>query len=337
LVGFLYPLLKSNPDLNPLKPNQMKELNTELELTTELELETELVDYYNAFEVLLDVAREYGVYKTHFGIFDHPLDNEYCWFKFITRPDLFPKYIRYVRSAFLRFHLELFYSDKNYFLEYKKVLDVGFGTGGTMSQLANEWTEVEIHGINMNKVQFDIAKEKCMHDKNVFLHLGNFLTYEFEQKFELIYFIESAFHIRNKNILTEKISRICTDQGDIYITDIVYSEQFVKKAKLNSMNKSIFEYLGLNDWIDLFKMQGIEFIEFKDLSEKVANVITITTPPDKFQMEYVQPITEYMDNKDIYNSRIMDAFHSYSKLQRLLKLGILKYGIMRFRKTNKWV
>ena len=299
----------------------------------EIELQKELVDYYNAFEVLLDVAREYGFYKTHFGILDKTPGKDYCWFRIITRPDLFPEYIRYMRAAFLKFHIELFYSNKNYFLEYKKVLDVGFGIAGTISQLAYEWPEAEIHGINMNRVQYDIATEKCIHDKNVFLHLGNFLTYDFKQKYELIYFIESAFHIRNKKALVEKVSQICVDYGDVYITDIVYSEQFVSKAKLNVIDKSIFEYLGLNDWKTMFKNNGFEFIEFNDLSEKVANVITITTPPENFKKDFVQPVTELIEKNEVYTDRIMDAFYSYTKLQRLLKLGILKYGIMRFRKT----
>lgn len=302
-------------------------------ITSELHLEKELIDYYEAFEMLLDVAREYGVYKTHFGIFDKPMDKDYCWFKSITRPDLFSKYNRHLREGFLKFHLQLFYSG-SYCIEYKKVLDVGFGTGGTIKNLATEWPEAEIHGININEVQYIIAKEQCEYDKNVRLHLGNFLTYQFEEKFDLIYFIESAFHILDKETLAQKVSSLCTDNGDVYITDIVYSDQFAGKAKANASDNSIFEYMSLNEWIVLFKRHGFEFIGFDDLSEKVANVITITTPPEVFKNEFVLPLVQLFPKNEIYLDRIMDAFKSYSQLHRLLRLKLLKYGILRFRKVK---
>jgi len=302
-------------------------------VSLDLSLEKELIEYYEAFEMLLDVAREYGVYKTHFGILDKPLDSNYCWFKSITRPDLFPKYNRYLRSAFQKFHLQLFYSG-DYCLEYKKVLDVGFGTGGTVHGLASEWPEAEIHGININEVQYIIAKEQCQNDKNVRLHLGNFLNYEFNQKFDLIYFIESAFHILDKESLAQKVSSLCNELGDVYITDIIFSEQFAGRAKTNHDDNSIFEYMSLNEWIMLFRRYGLEFMGFDDLSEKVANVITITTPEEVFKREYVQPLVGLFPKKEVYLDRIMHAFKSYSQLHRLLRLKILKYGILRFRKIN---
>ncbi len=299
----------------------------------ENQLQKELIDYYEAFELLLDVSREYGVYKTHFGIMEHPLDAEYCWFRSITRPDLFSKYNRHIRAGLLKFHLKLFYSD-NYGREYDKVLDVGFGTGGTMLSLASEWPEIEIHGININKTQYDIATKKCLDIKNIQTYLGDFLNFEFQNKYDLVYFIESAFHIKDKEKLVDKLANICTGYSDVYITDIVYSEKFAAKVKKNEIQSTIFEYCSLNDWIQLFENSGFEFIEFEDLSEQVANVITITTPPEDFKNEFVLPIVRSYKNKEIYTSNIMNAFTSYSKLQRLLKMKVLKYGIMRFRKLN---
>ena len=78
----------------------------------------------------------------------------------------------------------------------------------------------------------------------------------------------------------------------------------------------------------------IEFIEFDNLSDQVANMITITTPPADFRKDYVAPIVELSKNKEVYTEQIMGAFSGYSKLQRLLKLKILNYGIMRFRKIG---
>ncbi|NJO88877.1 MAG: hypothetical protein HC831_07905 [Chloroflexia bacterium] len=84
----------------------------------------------------------------------------------------------------------------------------------------------------------------------------------------------------------------------------------------------------------LFENAGFEFIEFENLSNQVANVITITTPPEEFRKEFVLPIVQSYKNKEVYTNNIMNAFTSYSKLQRLLKMEVLKYGIMRFRKLN---
>jgi hypothetical protein len=40
------------------------------------------------------------------------------------------------------------------------------------------------------------------------------------------------------------------------------------------------------------------------------------------------PIVQSYENKEVYTNNIMHAFTSYSKLQRLLKMEVLKYGIM---------
>lgn len=307
-------------------------MNDFIIVETKTNLEEELINYYEAFELLFEGIREYGSYKTHFGILEKPLDEEYCWFRFVSRPDMFTKYCRHIRAGLLRFHLRLFYSD-NYGREYDKVLDVGFGTGGTMQSLSTEWPEIEIHGINLNKIQHDIAVNANKEKNNMVFHLGNFLTYNFKEKYDLVYFIESAFHISNKEALVNKINMVCSNFGDVYITDIVYSEKFANKAKTKHVEDTIFNYLSLNDWIELFEKNGFEFIEFDDLSPQVANMITITTPSEDFKKDFVNPMIEKVENKQLYETQIMGAFKSYSKLQRLLKLKILQYGIMRFRKN----
>jgi SAM-dependent methyltransferase len=189
-------------------------------------------------------------------------------------------------------------------------------------------------GININKTQYDIATNKCSGVKNIQLYLGDFLNFKFHDKYDLVYFIESAFHIKDKERLVGKIADICTEYSDVYITDIVYSEKFAAKARKNEVQSTIFEYCSLKDWVQLFENKGFEFVEFDNLSQQVANVITITTPPADFKKEFVLPIVQSYENKEVYTNNIMHAFTSYSKLQRLLKMEVLKYGIMRFRKSN---
>ncbi len=289
-----------------------------------------LIEYYEAFEILLEKAREIDEYRTHFGILENPSD-DYCFFKAISKPKEY-KHIRLqAQEAMDLLHKRLFHH-KDWTPD--NILDVGFGTGGTLKKLSKEWKNSNLYGINLNPVQFAIAEEYFCDNENLHLILDDFLEYNFLNKFDLIYFIESAFHILEKDVMCEKVSSLLNKDGEIYIVDIIYSDTLLeKRSNINKIDEVIFDYMSLEDWKSKFNNYGVEFISFENLSEDVSNHTKVNTPLKEFKESFLEPILRNVPNKDILSERLVDAYFGYKKLSKFFKSGLLQYGIIRFKKS----
>ncbi|MHC4247677.1 MAG: SAM-dependent methyltransferase, partial [Planctomycetota bacterium] len=183
-----------------------------------------LIDYYNAIEALLRSGRALvDDRRTHFGLLHpHELPPGYCFFAAIAAPSDNPLAMDQVRLGMDRLHERLFaplgpgYAGR--------ILDVGFGAGGTVERLAEEHPRARVVGINLNPKQHGIARHSLRRFENVELVLGDFLEHEFEEPFDLIYFIESAFHMADKRRLCQRICRALRPGGRVYVVDIFPAE-----------------------------------------------------------------------------------------------------------------
>jgi ubiquinone/menaquinone biosynthesis C-methylase UbiE len=299
-----------------------------LNTITKVQNESEsLVHYYEAMELLLTNARNLGEYRTHFGCMD-TTDVNYCFFKAIAKPQLYCKMYNNLIFSTNNLHELIF---KKIPTPPNTILDVGCGSGGTMLKLSEKWKRSHITGININAVQIDKAKT-LLKEKNTNLILDDFLKHQFDKKFDLIYFIESAFHIHNKVHLCEQLSKIIEINGEIIIVDIFYSDHIYNKVQGLAEKKQLFNYLSVNKWCELFDNHGIQFKEFVNISDKVANHITVNTKEDEFVNNIVP-----MSNLDVYYKRhllikLLEAFNGYKKLSKQLRGKHLNYGILKFRK-----
>lgn len=291
-----------------------------------------LIEYYRAFELLLSRQRERNELRTHFGFLDEvSLTNDYCFFKAISAPDQFPEMTALATYSSNVLHEKLFHH-KNWLPA--KVLDVGFGSGGTMTRLGSEWVNSDIHGINLNPVQYDIARRKLSHQDNLQFFLGDYLDYPFGDRYDLVYFIESAFHILDKELLVKRIADSLNQGGEAYIVDIFYSD-IIKRlfGSKKKVNEEIFDYISVDDWTVLAEKNGLEMISFEDYSQEAANHICIRTDEDEFEELLMNPLLEGItEDKDLMAERIWEAYHGYAKLHKFFKRELLYYGIIRFTK-----
>lgn len=288
-----------------------------------------LIEYYEAFEIFVESARHFGEYKTHFGILDKAED-DYCFFKTISHPQTCPQITRAAQRSMVSLHNRIFEPIKK---DPVRILDAGFGCGGTMKLLSESFNTSEIHGVNVNKKQFEIAKFHLRNIDNIQLHLINFFDFEPNIKFNLIYFIESAFHMKPKDHLVSKIDSLLNTGGQVIIVDIIYSEAFANRmGKKKKPNSGIFDYIGLDEWTELFSGVNIVLSEFDDVSVLVSNYLQVKTSPEEFENGLFYSKFKENSKKELYKERLMELYNGYSKLGRLLRRGYLKYGILRFEK-----
>ncbi len=290
----------------------------------------DVVVYYEAFEALLREARAIGEYRTHFGFLEAPSD-DYCFFKAVAKPRTHTAIREQAQLAMDRLHTELFGA---FPVRRGRVLDVGFGCGGTLERLSREWPEAELHGINLNPVQFAIAEDALSRKENVHLSLADFLEHPFTEKFDLVYFIESAFHIADKDRLCARLAELLAEGGRAFIVDIFNSARLERRNPSAPTAEDIFDYRSVQTWTKLLERHGLALTAFEDWTGPVALHTRVNTPEDEFLRDMVAPSLPQGEQSAALERQLMHAYHGYKRLSRLFARELLHYGILRCEKPQ---
>jgi peptidase E/2-polyprenyl-3-methyl-5-hydroxy-6-metoxy-1,4-benzoquinol methylase len=93
----------------------------------------------------------------------------------------------------------------------KSVLEIGVGTGRLAVRVAPECRE--IFGIDLSPKTAERAKENLKKQTNVTLVCGDFMSYEFGRKFDVIYSSLTFMHIRDKQAAINKVRSLLNIGG----------------------------------------------------------------------------------------------------------------------------
>lgn len=290
-------------------------------------MKTEIIDYYVAFEKVLEKCRkETNDFRTHFGIMPQPKEN-YCWFKAVSESNENKEMISDVLESMNKLH------DKTFNQKYhsKRILDVGCGSGGTLLKLAIENPSCKVDGININPTQIEIAKKITHNQSNSKIIFGDIYNYNFEEKYDLIYFIESAFHMKDKENLLKKIASLLNTNGEIIFVDIFYPETLWNRLKQKKTKEEIFDYLSVSEWNIIASKNNLRIESFNNISRDVANHLQINMTSDYYNEKILNPLFDSYENKEDLKINMHHALVNYKKLHLLFKKEILQYGILKLR------
>lgn len=93
----------------------------------------------------------------------------------------------------------------------KSVLEIGVGTGRLAVRVAPECRE--FCGIDLSPKTVKRAKENLKEQTNVALICGDFMSYEFGRKFDVIYSSLTFMHIKDKQAAINKVKPLLNDGG----------------------------------------------------------------------------------------------------------------------------
>lgn len=93
----------------------------------------------------------------------------------------------------------------------KTVLEIGVGTGRLAIKTAPE--SYAFYGIDLSPKTIERAKENLAGVEDVHLICGDFLTYEFDRTFDIIYSSLTFMHIKEKQAAIEKAARLLNEYG----------------------------------------------------------------------------------------------------------------------------
>lgn len=215
-----------------------------------------------------------------------------------------------------------------------RIADIGCGTGGTLDYLANHFPQHQLTGVNINAVQLRTARNHLTHHHQVELHQTDFFNFSPSTPFDLLYFMESAFHISNKEALCKKIAQCLEKGGELFLVDIFQQEQLFQRLS-KRLPDQLFSYLSVSRWKELLEAYGLECTGYENISDPIANYCRITTTEQSFLEEIVPeiaPTGTHLGQETINNFKLV--YHGYKRLSRQLKKGTLEYGILRFTKRS---
>ncbi len=293
-----------------------------------------IIEYYQAFELLLANQRSLQEFRTQFGIMNNEiLIDDYCFFKAAFLPEQHPKMSEAMVKSCDELHQALFHSQPRSTIP-KNILDVGCGAGGSMYRLSLDWPCSQINGINLNPIQLEVAHSKFNDISKLNFIYGDFLTHPLKENFDLMYFIESAFHIHDKTLMMQRIANHLSQGGEVYFVDILFSDAMKRFSSKKSVNEEIFHYMPLEDWRTLGEQHGLTLETFEDFSQETANHIRSTMPESEFEEIIIKPLIDGVsDNNAVMIERSWEGYYGYKRLYHLLTKGLMHYGILRFKKA----
>lgn len=130
--------------------------------------------------------------------------------------------------------------------EGEQLLEIGFGPGQLIKEIADQSKGVVIQGIDFSEPMFAIAAKKNrnhMKDGTVRLRLGNFDTASFDdQCFDKIFTVNTIYFWKTPKATLGKISKLLKPGGRIYIG-------LHEKSEMASMplDRDVFRYYSMEE------------------------------------------------------------------------------------------
>ena len=145
----------------------------------------------------------------------------------------------------------------------KSVLEIGVGTGRLAVRTAPNCRE--FFGIDLSPKTVKRAKENLNNQTNVMLVYGDFMSYEFGRKFDVIYSSLTFMHIKDKQAAINKVKTLLNISGRFVISiDKSQSDTIeygTRKIKIHPDRKEdITEYINQSG-MSLIKVFETEFAE----------------------------------------------------------------------------
>ena len=145
----------------------------------------------------------------------------------------------------------------------KSVLEIGVGTGRLAVRTAPNCRE--FCGIDLSPKTVKRAKENLKKQTNVTLVCGDFMSYEFGRKFDVIYSSLTFMHIKDKQAAINKVKTLLNISGRFVLSiDKIQSDTIeygTRKIKIHPDRKEdIAEYINQSG-MSLIKVFETEFAE----------------------------------------------------------------------------
>lgn len=174
--------------------------------------------------------------------------------------------------------LARYVGEKARFTAQDKVLDVGFGYAEQDVLWCNEFDVRKIVGVNITKLQVDVAKERIkklnLSDK-IELQVGSGTDLNFaDDSFDKIIALDCAYHFNTREVFLKKAFRLLKKGGLLITSEVLPSSGTNHKQILKKLNRKIMHIPDENmynkdEYVNKLKTIGFNNIEFSSIKNYV--------------------------------------------------------------------
>ncbi len=140
--------------------------------------------------------------------------------------------------------------------ENDQILEIGFGTGKLLKQIADNLDKGIIEGVDFSETMTSMAKKKNkkhINNGKVKIHMGSFDELPFDDNsFDKIFSVNTIYFWDNPKATISKISRLLKPGGKIVLG--FHAKNEMEKMPLN---QDVFQYYSTNDVTKLLSIDDL--------------------------------------------------------------------------------
>ena len=206
------------------------------------------------------------------------------------------------------------------FSSCRRVLDFGCGYGSDLVRLGNQHPHLQLDGFTISARQREIVAQKIAGEKlqsRVRVFHRDSANDEFLERYDLVFGIEVACHIKNKDGLFRNIANHLSETGTLVLADFISNAQFAVEHASTSSYLSTQE-----EWAELLSRRELEVVECVDVGREVANSL--------YEPERDETLRDL--NRRVSDANVNQGIESYVQLGEMLRKGLMRYVLLTVRR-----
>lgn len=212
--------------------------------------------------------------------------------------------------------------------DHQTVLDVGCGFGGTLAYINESHQDMDLAGVNIDKLQLERA------EKIVTARAGNRLTfteadacdlpYE-NEKFDRLLAVECIFHFPGREIFFAEAYRVLKTGGSISLTDFIPTTFFLPMSwfisGLTANKYSLFGACDIKCTLPKYRKMADKY----GFSLEAVDITAHTLPTYGYLKSMVNSLPDKAGYKKVASATV-------SLLEFISRRGLLTYQILKLQK-----